>query len=104
MKVFVDDFRPTPDGWVRVYTYEGAIEILKTGKVEQISLDNDLGTKKEGYDVAKWIERQVFETTFRPPKIWVHSSNPVAAQNIRSCIVAIERVAKRKRTFRGTFE
>ncbi len=104
MKIFLDDIREAPEGWTRVHTYEEAIEGLKTGKVEQISLDNDLGTEKEGYDVAKWIEQQTFETNFRPPKIRVHSSNPVAVQNIRNCASAIERMARRKQTYRGGSE
>jgi len=107
VRVFLDDddqYRQTPDGWIRVHTYEEAVEALKTGRVEEISLDNDLGTIKEGYDVAKWIEQQVFETTFRPPKIWVHSANPVAARNIKNCTVAIERMAKYKKASRGDLE
>lgn len=104
MKIYLDDVREAPKGWIRVHTYEEAIEGLKTGRVEQISLDNDLGTEKEGYDVAKWIERQTFETNFRPPKIWIHSANPVAARNIEATAVAIERMARYKQTYRGNFE
>ena len=33
----------TPDGWHRVYWPDEAIELLKTGKVTEISLDHDLG-------------------------------------------------------------
>ena len=104
MKIFLDDVREAPEGWIRVHSYEEAIEGLKTGRVEQISLDNDLGTEKEGYDVAKWIERQTFETNFRPPKIWVHSANPVARDNIKRTEEAIERMARYKETYRGDFE
>ncbi|KKL92173.1 hypothetical protein LCGC14_1887340 [marine sediment metagenome] len=104
MKIFLDDIREAPEGWTRVHTYEEAIEGLKTGKVEQISLDNDLGTEKEGYDVAKWIEQQTFETNFRPPKIWVHSANPVAINNILRASEAIERMARYKQTYRGNSE
>ena len=104
MRIFLDDIREAPPGWIRVHTYEEAIEGLKTGRVEQISLDNDLGTEKEGYDVAKWIEQQVFETNFRPPKIWVHSANPVATRNIEAAAKAIAVMARYKQTYRGDFE
>lgn len=104
MKIFLDDIREAPEGWIRVHSYEEAIEGLKTGRVEQISLDNDLGTEKEGYDVAKWIEQQTFETNFRPPKIWVHSANPVATHNIEAAAAAIDRMARYKQTYRGDFE
>jgi hypothetical protein len=101
VKIYLDDLREAPEGWIRVLTYEEAIEGLKTGKVEQISLDNDLGTEKEGYDVVKWIEQQVFETNFRPPKIYTHSANPVARGNIKRGKEAIERMARYKQTYRG---
>lgn len=104
MKIYLDDVRQAPPGWIRVHTYEEAVEALKTGKVEQISLDNDLGTELEGYDVAKWIEQQTFDTNFRPPKIWVHSANPVGMRNINAAAVAIERMARYKQTYRGDFE
>ena len=104
MKVYLDDRRDAPEGWFRVHTYEEAIEALKTGRVSHISLDNDLGTVREGYDVAKWIEQQVFETNFRPPRIWIHSANPVAAENIRAALLAIERIAIEKGTYRNLYE
>jgi hypothetical protein len=104
MRIYLDDLRTAPKGWIRVRTYEEAIRFLKTGKVEEISLDNDLGTEKEGYDVAKWIERQVFETHFRPPRIWIHSANPAAKANIRAATAAIVRVALEKGTYRYASE
>ena len=50
----MDDKRDTPEGWVRVYWPHEAIELLKTGTVEEISLDHDLGDddKGTGYDVV----------------------------------------------------
>lgn len=43
MKVYLDDVRVTPPGWVRTYTVEQTISILKTGNVTYLSLDHDLG-------------------------------------------------------------
>jgi hypothetical protein len=47
MKVFLDDVRPKPEGWVRAYTPEEVIERLRSGHVEVISLDFDLGFRGE---------------------------------------------------------
>ena len=33
MKIYLDDERSTPDGWLRVYWPDEAIEILKSGEV-----------------------------------------------------------------------
>lgn len=80
MKVYLDDKRETPDGWIRVYWPNEAIEILKTGKVKNISLDHDLGDDDvgTGYDVILWIEEAVATSDFVPPKIIVHSANSSA--------------------------
>jgi len=80
MKVYLDDERETPSGWHRVYWPEEAIELLKTGQVEEISLDHDLGDDDHGtgYDVILWIEEAVVARGFKPPKIAVHSANSSA--------------------------
>ncbi len=103
MRVYLDDLREAPAGWIRACSYQEAIEILKTGKVEEISLDHDLGSSKDkdGYDVVKWIEEMVFKTKFRPPYIWVHSANPVGVHNIEVAATIIRQIAKRKGTYRG---
>ena len=97
MKVYLDDERDTPDGWTRVYWPAEAIELLRTGMVEVISLDHDLGDddRGTGYDVVKWIEEQVVTAGFVPPEMRVHSANVSARTNMELGIRSIERLAKR---------
>lgn len=97
MKVFLDDERPTPEGWHRAYWPDEAIRLLETGTVEEISLDHDLGddTRGTGYDVILWIEEAVALRRFKPPRISVHSANSSAADNMRAGVLAIERLASR---------
>lgn len=91
MKVYLDDERETPEGWKRVYWPEEAIELLKSGQVEEISLDHDLGDDEHGtgYDVVLWIEEQVLVHGFTPPKIKVHSANSSARQKMELGIANI---------------
>jgi hypothetical protein len=93
MKVYLDDERDTPDGWVRVYWPNEAIKLLETGQVKEISLDHDLGDDERGtgYDVVLWIEEAVNTRNFDPPKICVHSANPSARQKMLLGIDAIQR-------------
>lgn len=94
MKIFLDDERTTPAGWIRTYTYQETVDMLKTGLITKLSLDHDLGatdTKYTGYDVILWIERQVHEAGFIPPKIYLHTANPVGQENMQRGIEAIER-------------
>ena len=96
MKVFLDDLRKTTEGWFHVYWPDEAIKLLKTGQVEEISLDHDLGDDERGtgYDVVLWIEEAVVTEGFVPPKIAVHSSNSAARARMESGIASIMKLAK----------
>ncbi|CAG9183880.1 cyclic-phosphate processing receiver domain-containing protein [Cupriavidus respiraculi] len=100
MKEFLDDERPTPEGWTRTYWPDEAIRLLETGAVEEISLNHDLGNDERGtgYDVILWIERAVALTGFTAPRITVHSANAAAAERMRAGVMAIERLALGKGT------
>ena len=95
MKVYLDDERETPAGWTRVYWPDEAIKLLRTGCVDEISLDHDLGddVRGTGYDVIGWIEEQVVTNDFVPPVIRVHSANISARQKMELGISAIARLA-----------
>ena len=92
VKLFLDDERQTPEGWVRVYWPDEAITLLRTGEVTEISLDHDLGddVRGTGYDVILWIEEAVQLRSFVPPRIHVHSANAAARIRMHAGIKAIE--------------
>ena len=99
MKVWLDDLREAPPGWVRVRTPEVAIGLLETGDVTEISLDHDLGLvdgerERTGYDVLLWLEREVAEGrwVFPLPQISVHSANPVGRKRMEQAIASIRRM------------
>ncbi|QQR43933.1 hypothetical protein JKA73_33840 [Myxococcus xanthus] len=93
MKVYLDDERATPDGWVRVWWPEEAISLLASGQVTELSLDHDLGddTHGTGYDVLLWLEEAVATRGFVPPRVQVHSANSSARQKMTLAIARIER-------------
>ncbi len=97
MRVYLDDERQTPDGWVRVYWPDEAIALLETGDVVEISLDHDLGDDERGtgYDVLLWIEEAVVVRGFEPPNMSVHSANSSARQKMEAAIATILRLAAR---------
>ena len=91
MRVFLDDCR-TPsmiygesEGcWLVVRTVEHVIELLKTGTVTHLSLDNDLGEGAlEGYHVVRWF---IENDTWPTEHVWVHSSNVYRAKEMREDI------------------
>ena len=91
MQLYLDDERPTPEGWERVYTAHECIEKLKTRQVEVVSLAHDLGEGvPTGYDVMLWIEKAVFtDPTYTPPVMLFHTDNPAGKENMRRCRYAI---------------
>ena len=97
MKVFLDDERETPEGWIHVYWPAEAIALLEKGNVDLISLDHDLGddVRGTGYDVLLWIEEAVATGDFVPPEIRVHSANSSARHKMELAIESIKKLAMR---------
>ena len=48
LRLFLDDARPTPEGWVRAFWPTEVIAWLETGTVKAVSLDHDLGHDARG--------------------------------------------------------
>ncbi|MCP3059293.1 hypothetical protein LXT21_10960 [Myxococcus sp. K38C18041901] len=99
MRVYLDDERPTPEGWVAVRWPEEAIALLEGGQVVELSLDHDLGDDEHGtgYDVLLWLEEAVATRGFAPPRVRVHSANSSARQKMELAILRIERFAREQR-------
>ena len=94
IKVWLDDERPAPDGWIRTYWPDEMIAILQNGGVSSISLDHDLGddSRGTGYDVLTWIEENVFLHDFEPPTILIHTQNPAARTKMVAAVNSIFRL------------
>lgn len=81
-----------------MYWPDEAIRLLKSGRVDEISLDHDLGDDRRGtgYDVILWIEEAVVTKGFTPPRVInVHSANSSAAHKMRQGIEQIYKLHKR---------
>jgi len=96
MKLWHDDIRPAPEGWVWARTNKEAMAHLETGDVEEISLDHDLGlhdlteeqieadpellfgrgqAEETGYHLVEWM----IEHDCVPEHVTIHSWNPSGA-------------------------
>lgn len=96
MKIWVDDVRPAPDGYVWCKSVNEAKDTIVSRflHVEEISLDHDAGDfAKDGGDylqILNWLE----EISHRWPNEFamdhiafnIHSMNPVGVQNMRAII------------------
>lgn len=97
MKVFLDDLREAPPGWLRAYWPDEVVSLLRSGSVTHLSLDHDLGddVRGTGYDVILWIEKAVVTTDFKPPEIMVHSRNSSARLRM---LAGVRSIAARTRS------
>jgi len=96
MKIYLDDLRPCPNGWILAKNAGEAITLLATNLVEMISLDHDLGppilTNGTGYEVIKYIEAMVYlDESYVPPEIIIHTGNPVGRKNMDLVLISIKR-------------
>lgn len=97
MKIYLDDERSCPDGYILVKTAEETIEKLKEGNVTHLSLDHDLGTVLTGYDVLLWLEEQVsLGLVTKIPHIFLHTQNPVGKEKMRAARYAIGQILLKK--------
>lgn len=93
IRLWLDDERPAPEGWLAVRTAAEAIERLLTGAVIEVSLDHDLGEPSAGtgYEVACLIERAAAEGRLGPLCWRVHSANPVGRARMEAALRSAER-------------
>jgi hypothetical protein len=79
-RLWLDDLRLPPEGWIWAETVEEAISLMEGGNVTEASLDHDLGEGvAEGHRLVLWMaENDVWPSE----AISVHSSNPPGAQRM----------------------
>lgn len=99
MRVWLDDTRDAPPGWVRAFTPEQVIGLLSEGKVTEMSLDHDLGlpdgpAERTGYAVLLWLEGEVGSGRWSGPlpELAVHSANPAGRGRMLRVIRTIQRL------------
>jgi hypothetical protein len=103
VKVWLDDVREEPEGWVRTTTVKETIKALELFDVQELSLDHDLGELEEpGIRVLDWLEeRLLVQEILPPPVIHVHSQNPTGAKVMRKIVYKLEKHALALRVQRG---
>lgn len=81
MRLWIDDLRPAPEGWVWTKSSQWAITILQASAdggsvIDEISFDHDLGGDDTTRPVALWLA----EHDAWPPVVRVHSMNNVGRE------------------------
>ena len=91
MRLWIDDVRPAPDGYIWIKSVNKAINMISDwinfgiDDIELISTDHDAGEyASDGGDYIKLLDW--LEETGRNYPIRIHSQNPVGVQNMRRII------------------
>ena len=98
MKLYLDNQRDAPEGWLAVRWPEEAILLLATGEVTDLSLDHEFGNGICGKvdEVFDWITVAVTKHGFKAPVITVHSTNATQQQRLQERAVAITQLVPAK--------
>lgn len=85
INVFLDDLRPNPPGYKLARTAEQAVNYLRTGKVDILSLDYDLSTASvTGLDVVRFmVDNRIY-----PKRIVIHSANPFGRRRMLQLLLS----------------
>lgn len=94
MKLWIDDIRPAPEGYLPFRTVNDALRYIRLNSdfIEVIDLDHDAGDcAKEGGDYINILREMkrlaiVKKMDFSHIKFRLHSMNPVGVQNMRALI------------------
>jgi hypothetical protein len=92
MKLFLDDERtPWDDSWTLRSDYSSMLasvkEMLRSEAAWEVSLDNDLGEFKEGWQILQEIEAARFlsdDNVNLPVRICIHTANIAARRRMQS--------------------
>lgn len=85
--LYLDDLRPTPEGFERVYNFEEFVAFIsQNGMPDFISFDHDLGLGKTSFDCAKYLVEYSLDNQATLPEFTVHSQNPVGKENIEKLL------------------
>lgn len=104
MRLWHDDVRPAPPGWVWARTNAAAMDYLRTGEVEEASLDHDLGfhdveipddpdalmevlvLKGRSAETGLHLVRWMIDNECVPPRVTIHSWNPDGARYMAAAL------------------
>ena len=100
MKLWIDDVRPAPDGYIHLHNTDEALRFIRENysNISIISLDHDAGDYTiyggDYINVLNELERlahgatwgELYQNAFANYSFILHTANPVGAANMRRII------------------
>lgn len=94
-RLFVDDMRPIPKGWLGARSVSEAIAVLAVLPIREVSLDHDIIFPRTGADLYQALSQETFKgvayyIAAMPaedrPIVRIHTANAGAAQTMCSIL------------------
>lgn len=84
VRIFLDDCRKEPEGWLRAKTARECLELLRQhrGDVEMLSLDHDLEHSGDPEEHGYWMVKEAVDRGLYANVIYFHSANQVGRDNM----------------------
>jgi hypothetical protein len=96
MKIYVDDIRPAPEGWIQARTVTDAIKTIARfgSEITEISLDHDISVavsvggeyrpfpSPETFQAVAYYMIQYYAHGGIKPKVTIHTANPVGGKEL----------------------
>ena len=89
MKIFYDEKKDSPDGWIGIKNPKDVINNLKRGLVKYLSIGDD--DEKSSDFILLWIEEAIINFGFKPPFIKTHSISSPTRKKIENAIRSIKK-------------
>lgn len=98
VRLYVDDLRKAPEGWVHAKTVSAAIKILATQECSEVSLDHDISHRinmdsiarpfpcGETFEPVAWFLREQALRNGKGPIVSLHTANPIGAKKMQEIL------------------
>lgn len=101
MRLYVDDIRPAPDGWMQAKTVTDAIKTIARwgNEITQISLDHDISMavsvggeyrpfpSPETFQAVAYFMLEYYQSRDgQHPIVTIHTANPVGGEELRNLL------------------
>jgi hypothetical protein len=92
MKLYVDEQKAAPKGWMAATKPQEAIALLQTGTVDVLNLQSDLNSPKFGsaMDLLNWMKTAILNYGLIPPTIKFHGEDSVQTERLQIEVLKIK--------------
>jgi len=101
VKLFIDESRTTPNGFIRIHSYDEFIKYITKNRLPDFISFNNEEENKLGIDCAKWLIEYCLNYWLPLPEFSVHTEHSNEENSVKSILMNYKK--KYKQTFKAEF-